>query len=101
MQAWHNRVVTKLMYSAMGDLMLTSSGDLAYRQIFDEKTSKDLPHEISRPAQILAKISRHGWTLTAEGCLFILENCPPQDVREVNKLTKVFKALMPEPHARG
>jgi len=85
----------------MGDLMLTSGGDLAYRKIYDEETLKDLPHEISRPAQILAKISRHGWTLTADGCQFILENCPPQDVREANKLTKVRDALMQGSRARG
>ena len=92
-QAWHNRVVTKLMVSARGDLMLTSpGGDLATRRYWDEN-NKELPQEVCRPMEILARIKPDGWTLTPAGCQYILENCPPQDVREVNKLAKVRDAL--------
>lgn len=77
-QAFHNRLVFNLMRDAMGDLMLCpGSGSLAYRETYDESTGRDYPREISKPRDVLARISGAGWTLTPAGAEFILENCGP------------------------
>jgi hypothetical protein len=85
-------MVTSLMVSAMGDLMLVpNSGSLAYRETYNEATLTDLPIEIARPREILATISGKGWRLTARGADFILDNCPPNTQRARAVLERFIK----------
>lgn len=92
-QAMHTRLTVALMSAAMGDLMLIpGNGSLAYRETYDESTGRDYPREISKPGQVLARISAAGWTLTAQGAQFILENCPPINARDLAALRAIAEA---------
>lgn len=89
-QAFHTRAVVSLMSAAMGDLMLIPGrGHLAYRETCDPETLRDYPRDISKPREILARISGAGWTLTAAGAQFILENCPPTNRRDIAALEQI------------
>jgi len=74
-QARHNRLVTALMNSAKGDLILNNRGHVCYRRMYDEVTGKDLPFAQHTCREILAYITSEGWLLSSDGAQFILENC--------------------------
>ena len=78
-QVWHTRIVTELMYSANGDLMLDQRGNLCTRVMYDPATWQDLPFAQHTLGDKLAILSRAGWTLTPVGAQFILENCPAEN----------------------
>lgn len=80
-QARHTRIVTELMMSACGDLILDKRGNLCYRRMHDADTWADLSWEQHGIGDKLADITRAGWALTADGAQFILENCPPEPGR--------------------
>lgn len=72
-QARHTRIVTDLMHSSCGDLMLDRFGNLCTRVTYDDNF-KTLPWEKHLIGGTLAIITRFGWTLTACGAEYILEN---------------------------
>lgn len=88
-QAWHSRIVTELMYSANGDLILDQRGNLCTRVQHDPQTWADLPFAQHGIGDVLAVLSRDGWTLTQAGAQFILENCPAENAHDRRVLEAV------------
>lgn len=79
--AWNTRIVTNLLMSSCGDLILDNRGDLCTRKTFDDNY-KDVPWNEQKPQTKLATIGYVGdskgtgtWTLTPMGAEYILENC--------------------------
>lgn len=94
-QTWHNRIVTRLMYSGNGDFILDAHGNLCTRIEYDLDTFKSLPWAEHKIGDRLAILSREGWTLTVIGAQFILENCPPDklyDERQLERVAMVHRA---------
>jgi hypothetical protein len=96
-QAWHTAQVVALMNGARGDLMLDHNGDLFTRDTWCAETYKELPYAQHTPRECVARVSRDGWTLTADGAEFILQNLPPERKVDAVKLRAV--ALRPGPVA--
>jgi len=90
-QAWHTATVTALLNSSCGDLILDKHGDLCTRVRHDWASDdcRDLPWDQHKPGTKLAIITRYGWTLTANGANYILENCS-YDKKDRKKLEAVF-----------
>lgn len=71
--AAHTRIVTRLLNSSRGDLMLDGQGNLRARITWGDDLT-DLPWHQHRPGELLATIHPHGWRLTPEGATHILQN---------------------------
>lgn len=89
-QPRHTRIVTELLMSSCGDLMLDRRGDLCRREIWSEEF-KELPWDQHKPGCKLAIITRFGWTLTGDGAQYILENCSPGSASDVKFLQGVVR----------
>ncbi len=96
-QAWHTRMVTSLMHSACGDLILSRHGNLCSRDSLDDTDVGfcDLPWAQHKVGMTLAWIAIGGWVLTADGAQWILENCPPKrsaqtDLRRLREVALVY-----------
>ena len=90
--AWHNRIVTRLLWSSKGDLMLDQEGDLRTRIIWGEAGfPQELPFAEHRPGDRLATIHTHGGRLTGRGAEYILENCTfaPRDRARLERISRV------------
>jgi hypothetical protein len=91
-QAWQTAMVTDLMYSANGDLILDAHGNLCSRNVWGPD-DKELPWAQHRIGNRLATLSRLGWMLTRYGADFILENCPPDKTSDIRKLEAIAAAI--------
>ena len=93
-QDWHNKVVTQLFNSSKGDLILNNLGHLCQRSIWGSNGPSswvEMPWNEHRPGTALARISESGWTLTASGADYILENCCIGTTQDRNKLETIAK----------
>jgi hypothetical protein len=88
MQAWNTRIVTSLLNSAKGDLILDGNGDLCYRRTYDDD-GRDLPWAQHTIGERLANIGWDGWMITPAGAQFILENCSPGNKHDMRKLAAI------------
>lgn len=73
-QAWQTAIVTGLMMSSCGDLILDGRGDLCRRQPWNADYTRELAWAEHRIGEKLAIITREGWTLTTDGVEYILAN---------------------------
>lgn len=89
MQAWNTRIVTALLNSAKGDLMLDANGNLTDRITYDPDTFKDLPFNEHKAGNVLALIGYDGWLLTGAGANWILENCSLNSKFDIRKLRAI------------
>jgi hypothetical protein len=91
-QAWHTAIVTGLLSSSCGDLILDQRGDLCTRNVWEvtpeDSWGKELPWAQQTPGTKLAIIFSGGWRLTAAGANYILENSI-FDRKDEKKLTAI------------
>jgi hypothetical protein len=92
-ERWHTYIVTELLMSACGDLALNGAGHLTTKRTYDLVSLKELPAGQFQHGETLARIGRCGWTLTAAGAEFILDNCPPEADRrhDISRLERIAK----------
>lgn len=74
-QNWHTAIVTGLLNSSKGDLILDQAGDLCTRIRHDwAGDGKEIPWHHQKPGTKLAIIYSAGWRLTSAGAEYILQN---------------------------
>lgn len=73
-QARHTRIVTEFMCSARGDLILNGHGDLCERQRWSDDYRVELAWRDHTCGNVIALMTRFGWTLTSHGAEFILDS---------------------------
>jgi hypothetical protein len=89
-QAWHSRIVTRLLNSSKGDLMLDGHGNLCTRITWADGGMRDLAWKDHQPGEILALIGSDGWVLLFAGAQYILENSifDKRDLRKLEAITR-------------
>lgn len=91
---FNDKMTAYLFNAAKGDLILNRFGNLCARSCYHPDTLRDLPFNEHTPGVVLATIDPQGWQLTEDGAEWILENCPPSSVRDVNRLKTMTPTLL-------
>jgi hypothetical protein len=89
-QAFHDKMVTYLMYASHGDLILNREGNLCTR-IQSTPNFSNLPFDNHTPGEVLAIIAPWGWTLSMSGAEYLLENCTLSNRNDIKKLDAIAR----------